>query len=221
MQGLPRARLAAATALLICGTVPVAAEVIDLGNGDARGRVTASVLDFGKPMETPEAKVAARVQEVAVLPEASTLAGPRGPVEIEDLIMTVGQRYAGHPGLRRAGIAPMEWLALFRANIAIESNFRQSARSHAGAIGLGQLMPATARTLGVDPHDARENLHGSARYLLMQLEAFGSVELALAAYNAGPEAVRRHRGIPPYRETRGHVRKVLSIYHTTTGKEST
>ncbi len=82
-------------------------------------------------------------------------------------------------------------------------------------------MPGTAQFLGVDPYDPRENLEGSARYLLMQLEKFGSVALALAAYNAGPDAVARHQGIPPYRETRGHVRKVLDVYLATIGKEST
>lgn len=221
MRNLPRARLAAATALLICGPIPVAAEVIDLGHGNAGGRVTTSVLDFGKPKEIPEATDFTRVRQAAAPRKASGFATRRGSAEIESLIMAVGQRHAGHPSLRRAGISPVDWLALFRALIAIESDFQQSARSHAGAIGLGQLMPDTARTLGVDPYDALENLNGSARYLLAQLEAFGSVELALAAYNAGPEAVTRYGGIPPYRETRRHVRKVLDIYHSTTGKDLT
>ncbi len=135
------------------------------------------------------------------------------------MISSIAQAHAHHPGLRRAGISPVEWIALFRANIAIESNFRQSARSHVGAIGLGQLMPGTAQVLGDDPHDPRENLDGSARYLLMQLEEFGSVPLALAAYNAGPDAVARYQGIPPYRETQGHVRKVLDVYLATIGKD--
>ena len=108
-----------------------------------------------------------------------------------------------------------DWLAFFRANIAIESAFDPGARSHVGAIGLGQLMPDTARVLGVDPHDPEQNLHGSARYLLTQLDRFGTPQLALAAYNAGPEAVARHGGIPPYRETQGHVRKVMAVAHLT------
>jgi soluble lytic murein transglycosylase-like protein len=81
-------------------------------------------------------------------------------------------------------------------------------------------MPDTAETLGVDPHDIDENLDGSARYLLMMLERFGSEELALAAYNAGPEAVTRHGGIPPYEETQGHVAKVMAVFERLRGEVS-
>jgi soluble lytic murein transglycosylase-like protein len=73
-----------------------------------------------------------------------------------------------------------------------------------------QLMPATAAELGVDPHDLADNLRGGALYLRRQLDRFGSVPLALAAYNAGPGAVIRHRGIPPYRETRSYVANILA-----------
>ena len=72
-------------------------------------------------------------------------------------------------------------------------------------------MPATAAQLGVDPHDVGQNLDGSARYLAMMLAEFGDTRLALAAYNAGPDAVRAHGGIPPYRETQTHVRRVLAV----------
>ena len=195
------------------------AEVIDLGGPRDAGRVTASVLDFGKPRDVPAEGGSAQTVAASVMPSRPGLSRHHGTAEVERLIWSIAQAHARHPGLRRAGISPVEWIALFRANIAIESNFRQSARSHVGAIGLGQLMPATALALGVDPHDPRENLDGSARYLLMQLEEFGSVSLALAAYNAGPDAVARYRGIPPYRETQGHVRKVLDVYLATIGKD--
>ena len=69
----------------------------------------------------------------------------------------------------------------------------------------------------VDPHDMNQNLDGSARYLLAMLRQFGTSELALAAYNAGPDAVERHGGVPPYRETQGHVRKVMAVYNETLG----
>lgn len=110
-----------------------------------------------------------------------------------------------------------EWHHFFRANIEIESGYRPEARSHVGAIGLGQLMPDTAATLGVNPHDMHQNLDGSARYLLLLLDRFGTKELALAGYNAGPEAVSRHGGIPPYRETIGHVRKVMAVFSRLNG----
>lgn len=132
--------------------------------------------------------------------------------QVLEAIDTVGMRYAGHTGLRQAGLSVTEWLAFFRANIEIESAYRNSAISSVGAIGLGQLMPGTAQMLGVDPRDMNQNLDGSARYLLMLLERFGSKELALAGYNAGPHAVERHGGIPPYAETQGHVRKVMGVY---------
>ncbi|MEQ9014682.1 MAG: lytic transglycosylase domain-containing protein, partial [Marinovum algicola] len=113
-----------------------------------------------------------------------------------------------------------DWLALYRANIEVESAYRQDAISSAGAIGLGQLMPATARDLGVDPRDPQQNLDGSARYLAMMLERFGDPHLALAAYNAGPDAVRQHGGIPPYRETQNHVARVMAVVARLEGSNS-
>lgn len=91
-----------------------------------------------------------------------------------------------------------------------ESGFRQSARSPAGAIGVMQLMPSTARSLGVDPYDVEANIMGGSRYLAAQLEAFGDEKKATGAYNAGPGAVQRYDGIPPFRETQNYVGKVLA-----------
>jgi soluble lytic murein transglycosylase-like protein len=101
---------------------------------------------------------------------------------------------------------------LFAALVWTESAFNPAAVSHAGAIGLAQLMPGTAAGLGVDPWDPVQNLDGGARYLRAQLDAFGSVDLALAAYNAGPNAVSRYGGIPPYVETQFYVLRVLGHY---------
>ena len=109
---------------------------------------------------------------------------------------------------------------LYRANIEVESAFRQDAISSAGAIGFGQLMPATARDLGGDPRDPLQNLDGSARYLAMMLETFGDPRLALAAYNAGPDAVRQYGGIPPYRETQNHVARVMAVTARLEGSNS-
>lgn len=200
------------------------AEVLDVDAGEHSAfsntnlRVVGSVLDLERPpKEQPVApdNQGSRSRTSKSTATVSVSDTRRGPVEIEELITEVALHYATHPGIRGSGLTLTEWIALFRANIAIESNFKQSARSHVGAIGLGQLMPDTAQTLGVNPFDARDNLHGSARYLLTQLQDFGSKELALAAYNAGPAAVSRYGGVPPYRETQGHVRKVLEIYNST------
>ncbi|MEL7104676.1 MAG: lytic transglycosylase domain-containing protein [Pseudomonadota bacterium] len=98
---------------------------------------------------------------------------------------------------------------LFLRLVQQESGWNAQARSHKGAIGLAQLMPATARGLGVNPNDPAQNLDGGARYLRAQYNRFRSWRLALAAYNAGPEAVARHDGIPPYKETQGYVRAIL------------
>lgn len=91
-----------------------------------------------------------------------------------------------------------------------ESNFNPRAVSHAGARGLMQIMPATARGLGVNPDVPAQAVDGAARLLRDHLKTFGSTELALAAYNAGPGAVRRYGGVPPYAETRGYVRKIMA-----------
>lgn len=95
---------------------------------------------------------------------------------------------------------------LFLRLVQQESGWRVNAKSHKGAIGLAQLMPGTARFLRVNPHDPYENLEGGARYLKMQYRKFGSWRLALAAYNAGPQAVEKYGGVPPYKETKNYVK---------------
>ena len=134
------------------------------------------------------------------------------PAEVLPAIRLIAARYQNDPTLAALDLGPREWAALFQAMIKVESNYAQGAVSRAGATGLAQLMPGTADALGVDPADPLQNLDGGARYLLAQMADFGSVELALAAYNAGPEAVRTHGGIPPYDETRSHVVKVMAAY---------
>jgi soluble lytic murein transglycosylase-like protein len=114
-------------------------------------------------------------------------------------------RYATHYGLDDS---------LVRAVIKAESNYNPQARSNKGAQGLMQLIPETARDMQVgDPFDPEENIRGGSRYLRLMLDEFGgNVELALAAYNAGPNAVKRFGGIPPYQETQNYVVRVKN-YH--------
>ncbi len=98
---------------------------------------------------------------------------------------------------------------LFLRLVQQESGWNPNAVSPKGATGLAQLMPATARRLGVDINDPQENLEGGARYLRAMYDKFGSWRLALAAYNAGPGAVEEHGGIPPYAETQNYVIAIL------------
>ena len=111
---------------------------------------------------------------------------------------------------------------LISAVIAQESAGNPNAVSHAGATGLMQLMEETAQDLGVqNRYDPKSNVHGGAKYLRQMLDQFDNdLELALAAYNAGPSAVRKYNGIPPYKETQNYVKRVLKYYQTFKNEES-
>lgn len=102
---------------------------------------------------------------------------------------------------------------LVKAVIQVESAFNPRARSHKGAMGLMQLMPATAAVYSVsDPYDPEQNVDAGTKYLRRLIDSLGGLELGLAAYNAGPAAVRRFHGVPPYPETRDYVEKVMRLY---------
>ncbi|MCP4309131.1 MAG: lytic transglycosylase domain-containing protein [bacterium] len=121
-----------------------------------------------------------------------------------------GQQWAGEieRAAHEAGLDPR----LLAAMVWQESRFQPDAVSHSGAIGLAQLMPATAEELGVDPSDPVQNLRGGARYLAWTIKEFGSIDLGLAAYNAGPTRVREADGIPNIAETQAYVPRVLDYY---------
>lgn len=180
----------------------------------------------GKMLAAPRAGDVVKIQDVyrtptairRILPDAGAgaAAGAMTPASIRPIApagirpTSVGAGEATYAPLfaaagARHGISPALLTAVARA----ESGFDPSARSPAGAQGLMQFMPATARGLGIDPWNPEQAVDGAARLLKENLQRFGSTELALAAYNAGPGAVSRHGGIPPYRETENYVRKIM------------
>jgi hypothetical protein len=181
--------------------------VISVLRYDGRGQLIVPARPEPVEEGTRESEGAAAVVDVSY--SAKGVAPPR---DVLSQVRLIASRYQDHPALARLELSPAEWAAFFQAMIKVESNYAQGAVSHAGALGLAQLMPGTATYLGVDPADTLENLDGGARYLLEQMAAFGSLELALAAYNAGPEAVRKYDGVPPYAETQSHIVKVMAVY---------
>ncbi|MBQ7705830.1 MAG: lytic transglycosylase domain-containing protein [Selenomonadaceae bacterium] len=110
---------------------------------------------------------------------------------------------------RKYGVEP----ELVKAVATAESNMNQGAVSQVGAVGVMQLMPETAASLGVNPYDEKENIEGGAHYIRQMLDQFnGNVSKAVAAYNAGPGAVQKYGGVPPYSETQNYVGRVLDFY---------
>ncbi len=133
------------------------------------------------------------------------------PISVPGAVPPYAGRYRG-PYLSMAQAAARKHgvpVDLYLRLVEQESGWNPKARSAKGALGLAQLMPDTAARLGVDPLDARQNLEGGARYLRQQYERFGSWRLALAAYNAGPDAVERYADVPPFDETRLYVEAIL------------
>lgn len=176
-------RLAAAMIGCLLAT-PVAAQVLEIG-------VDGAVTRF----DGPSVFTQDGVQAIAPAPLAMTPVAGSDAVRRE--LSTAADAYALDPKL----IEAVAWR---------ESRFRPEARSDKGAIGVMQLMPGTARDLGVDPFDPAQNIRGGAMYLRRMLSEFGGdVRLALAAYNAGPAAVRKHGGVPPYAETQAYVSSIL------------
>lgn len=136
---------------------------------------------------------------------------PRARATVLAAITATSDRHQNNRALAASGLNTDEWHSLFRAMIEAESAYNPTVISPVGAYGLGQLMPATARSLGVDRRDITQNLDGAARYLLAQLAAFQNIALALAAYNAGPHRVVEYQGIPPFSETRAYIARVNQI----------
>ena len=144
---------------------------------------------------------AGRVNTAGGTAESRTSTGAlSGDQAFSDMIVTAAQKYQVDP-------------KLVSAVAEAESGGDQSAVSAAGAVGVMQLMPDTAAALGVDPYDKKQNIEGGAKYLKQMLDSFGGdVRKAVAAYNAGPQAVRDYGGVPPYAETQDYVEHVLDLY---------
>ena len=136
-------------------------------------------------------------QWTSALSSASTGSGTSRAAPYQAMFNAAGAKY---------GIDP----AILSSVAKAESGYNPSAVSPAGAVGLMQFMPSTAAGMGIDPTDPAQAIDGAARYLSAQVKRFGSVPLALAAYNAGPNAVKKYGGIPPYPETQNYVAKVLA-----------
>ena len=175
-------------------------------------------MDFSSRLQQEMNKMKSRVERVAAMPETGSAEGrgnaaegvqatsggrdatPAGTGTISALVAQAAKKYDVDP-------------RLVSAVAEVESNNNPAAVSGAGAIGVMQLMPDTAAALGVDPYDAEQNIEGGTRYLRQMLDSFGGdVRKALAAYNAGPQAVRDYNGVPPYSETQDYVNRVLDIY---------
>lgn len=137
--------------------------------------------------------------------------GPETKQAILSAVRATSERHAANRSLALVGLSATDWHVLFQALIEAESSYNPAAVSPKGAYGLGQLMPATARSLGVDRTDPHQNLEGAARYLLAQLSKFRDIDLALAAYNAGPHRIREHGGIPPFKETQNYIARIHRI----------
>ena len=186
----PRTRTAIrmiCAAAALCAPMSVSAQVLEIGDtGEVTVHDRPAVFDGSgtKPIETSDTVV--------------TVAEPsRSP----SYTMAALAEAASSTGLSPELVEAVAWR---------ESRLRAGVVSRAGAIGEMQLMPGTARQMGVNPYDTRQNFHGGARYLSEMMRRYnGDLVLALAAYNAGPGAVDRYRGVPPYRETREYVSAVL------------
>ena len=176
-------------------STPAASSAFVLQLDTVRSATSASVEDLPSTMSVSDLGSTTSTDEA--VPSAAAATAVSGSVPYAALFNEAGERYDVDP-------------SLLAAVAEIESAFDPSAISSAGAQGLMQFMPATASEMGVDAFDPASAVDGAARYLRRELDRFESVELALAAYNAGPGAVQRHGGVPPFAETQRYVEKVLN-----------
>lgn len=207
------------------------------GIRNVQARIAAIQDQFGLPAGVPgrdfssllqqemqKAGAAARGQDVPSATAAAPGRETAAPREVQLTTASPYRSYADNGEVVLADAALSELVheaaakyavdpKLLSAIAEVESGGSQFAESEAGAVGVMQLMPDTAASLGVNPYDEKQNVEGGAKYLRQMLDSFGGdVRKAVAAYNAGPRAVQEYGGVPPYRETQDYVDKVLDIY---------
>jgi len=194
---------------VVCGLlavlfVPAMASAQIYAWRDANGTLVLSDRELNTPTKIYEVPGAPSYRTTTA--DARTVSAPR----FDDFVLAHAQRHALRP-------------ELVRAVIQVESGYNPGATSPKGAMGLMQLMPATARALGVrNPYDPEDNIRGGTAYLRQLLDKYeGNEQLALAAYNAGSGAVDRYGTVPPYRETRDYVRRVALKAGADTGESRT
>jgi hypothetical protein len=204
-MGQPVAGLADAAVgdILAFGSPTVNHVGIYAGNGMMiASPYTGAVVRFEKVVDTPTAirRIIGTPAAATTSTATSTAVAGRAipPADYRELLANTETSYGLPAGL-------------LTAVAQTESGFDPTAVSRAGAQGLMQFMPATAQALGVDPFDPAQAIDGAGRLLAGHMESFGSLELALAAYNAGGGAVRRYGGVPPYAETQNYVQKIMTM----------
>ena len=206
------AKVAALALAAVAVAAPAQADGLRLGGASSKSRAA----QFARQTQLMDSRLSAQYQRSQRLrPDANGKVKTVTIINLDGRVSTSGgaiPRYAGNQrsqylpharAMARKHGVPED---LFLRLVQQESGWNAGARSHKGATGLAQLMPGTAAKLGVNPRDPIQNLEGGARYLRMMYNTFGDWRLALAAYNAGPGAVQKYGGVPPYRETRNYVR---------------
>lgn len=207
---LTGAKIVVVASMGVAIAAPVYAEGLRLG-GSSKNRSA----QFARQTQLMDSRLAAQYQRSQKLRPDSGKVKTVTIIDLDGRASTSGRGIPRYTGNQRSKYLPHAKAVarkhgipedLFLRLVQQESGWNAGARSHKGATGLAQLMPGTAAKLGVNPHDPVQNLEGGARYLRMMYNTFGDWRLALAAYNAGPGAVSKYRGIPPYRETKNYVR---------------
>lgn len=198
-----------ALAALVIGLVPLAPEVASAQGLSIGGGGGSRLSQFQRQTRLMDTRLSNQYQRSArYQPGSKGKVIAVGQAPLKAIPAYSGRRSAYVPHARAAARKHGVPEDLFLRLVQQESGWNPNARSHKGAQGLAQLMPGTAAKLGVNAADPVQNLDGGARYLRLMYNTFGDWRLALAAYNAGPGAVSKYKGVPPYRETTNYVRVI-------------